>query len=169
MLSLTRKASYGLIAMAYLACRGGQRVSAREIARENHLPVSLVMNVMKRLCAAGYVRSVRGARGGYTLARRPEDIILGPLLDEIEGPVEDARCKRGDGNPGLSPMPPGQPCPDAETCPHGDPVHRVHRKLRDFLQNVTLADIMSRRSGISRLASAGSGADDGPKETEDDA
>jgi len=167
MLSLTRKASYGLIAMAYLACRGGQRVSAREIARENHLPVSLVMNVMKRLCAAGYVRSVRGARGGYTLARRPEDIILGPLLDEIEGPVEDARCKRGDY--GLAPRPPGQPCPDAETCPHGDPVHRVHRKLRDFLQNVALADIMSSRSDISRPAAEGIGADDESKETEDDA
>jgi Rrf2 family protein len=167
MLSLTRKAAYGLIAMAHLACRGGQRVSAREIARENHLPVSFVMNVMKRLCAAGYVQSVRGAAGGYTLARRPEDIILGPLLDEIEGPVPDARCKRGDY--GLAPRPPGQPCPDAETCPHGDPVHRVHRKLRDFLQNVALADIMSSRSDISRPATVGIGADDGPKETEDGA
>jgi Rrf2 family protein len=167
MLSLTRKASYGLIAMAHLARRGGKRSSAREIARENRLPVSLLMNVMKRLCAAGYVHSVRGAAGGYTLARRPEDIIIGPLLDEIEGPVEDARCKRGDD--GLEPRPPGQPCPDADTCPHGDPVHRVHRKLRDFLQNVTLADIMSSQRDMPPSAAEGIGAGDGPKETEDDA
>ncbi len=167
MLALTRKASYGLIAMAHLARGGGNRASAREIARENHLPVSFVMNVMKRLCAAGYVESIRGAGGGYTLARRPEDIVLGPLLDEIEGPVEDARCKRGDD--GLVPRPPGQPCPDAETCPHGNPVHRMHRMLRDFLQNVTLADIISGRSDISRPAAVGIGADDGPKETENGA
>jgi Rrf2 family protein len=153
--------------MAHLACRGGQRASARAIALENRLPVSLVMNVMKRLRSAGYVKSVRGAGGGYILARRPEDIILGPLLDEIEGPVEDALCKRGED--GLVPRPPGEPCPDAETCPHGDPVHRVHRKLRDFLQNVTLADIMGRRSDVSRPAGAGIGADGGPKEYEDGA
>jgi Rrf2 family protein len=167
MLSLTRKAAYGLIAMAHLARQGGQTVSARRIASENHLPVSLVMNVMKRLCAAGYVNSVRGAGGGYTLARRPEDIILGPLLDEIEGPVPDARCRRGDH--GLTPRPPGQPCPDADTCPYGDPVHRVHRKLRDFLQNVALADIMSSRIDASHPAAEGIGADDEPKETENDA
>ncbi len=167
MLSLTKKASYGLITMAHLARRGGQRVSAREIARENHLPVAFVMNVMKRLCAAGYVQSVRGATGGYTLARRPEDIILGPLLDEIEGPVEDARCKRGDY--GMTPRPLGKPCPDVETCPHGDPVHRVHRKIRDFLQNVALADIMGSRVDTSPPAAEGIGADDGPKETADDA
>jgi len=167
MLSLTRKTAYGLIAMAHLARQGGHKVSARKIARENHLPVSLVMNVMKRLCAGGYVKSVRGAEGGYTLSRRPEDIVLGPLLDEIEGTVEDARCKRGDD--GLAPRPPGQPCPDADTCPHADPVHRVHRKLRDFLQNVALADIMSSRNDTSRPAAAGSGASDAPKETEDDA
>lgn len=167
MLSLTRKAGYGLTAMAHLARRPGQRVSAREIARENRLPVSLVMNVMKRLCAAGYVESVRGAGGGYSLVRRPEDIILGPLLDEIEGTVRDSRCKRED--LGLEPRPYGKACPDADTCPHGNPVHRIHRKLRDFLQNVSLADIMGSRGNMSGLASVGTGADDGSKETNDDA
>ena len=153
MLSLTRKTSYGLIAMAYLACGGSKRISAREIAEKNALPVSLVRNVLKRLSAAGYVESSRGVRGGYRLARRPDEIILGELLDEIEGRVEDAECKRADR--GLPPRPYGRPCPEADACPHGNPVHRLHRQIRDYLQNVTLADIMGNRSDVPLLAGFG--------------
>ena len=116
------------------------------------------MQVMKRLCAAGYVESVRGVHGGYALARDPKDIILGPLLDEVEGHVPDAACRRG--RDGLAPHPHGPACPDYETCPHGDPIHRVHRKLRDFLQNVTLADIMGNRSEVMLPAGLETGESD---------
>lgn len=150
MLSLTRKASYGLVAMAHLACNEGRRISAREIAESNALPVTLVMNVLKQLCAAGYVESTRGVRGGYRLARRPDEIVLGPLLDEIEGVVEDACCKRADR--GEPPRPAGEACPEADTCPHGNPVHRLHRQIRDLLQKLTLADIMGERTDVPLLA-----------------
>ncbi len=167
MLSLTRKAGYGLIAMAHLAHYPGQRVSAREIALKNRLPVSLVMNVMKRLCAAGYVKSVRGAGGGYLLVGRPEDILIGPLLDEIDGPVRDSRCKREDR--GLPPRPHDKPCPNTDTCPHANPVHLIHRKIRDFLQKVSLADIMSGQGNTSHQASDGTGENECSKGSDDGA
>jgi len=151
MLSLTRKSSYGLIAMAYLAHGNGRRISAREIAERNGLPVSLVMNVLKRLSSAGYVESVRGVNGGYRLARRPKDIVIGPLLDEVEGPVEEALCRREGGRPARGP---GEVCPEADRCPNGNPVHVLHRQIRDFLQNLTLADIMGNRNDLPLLASA---------------
>jgi len=166
MLSLTRKAGYGLIAMAHLAHHPGQRASAREIAHNHHLPVSLVMNVMKNLCAAGYVKSVRGAGGGYYLLDRPEDITIGPLLDVIDGHVRDSRCRREDR--GLPPRPHDKPCPESNTCPHANPVHLIHRKLRDFLQNVSLADIMSNRGNASHLTSVAAAENDGAKGTNDD-
>lgn len=159
MLSLTRKAGYGLIAMAHLAHHPGQRSSAREIAQKHHLPISLLMNVMKNLCVAGYVKSVRGAGGGYYLLGRPEDILLGPLLDEIDGHVRDSRCKREEF--GLPPRPHDKPCPESDTCPHANPVHLIHRKLRDFLQNVSLADIMGSQDNASHLASVDTVENDG--------
>src|ERR1035437_1275386 len=86
MLSLTKKTGYGLIAMTHLAQLEAHEVaSAREIADLFGVPASLLMNVLKELAAAGYVESVRGAKGGYRLARRPEEINLADLVSAMEG------------------------------------------------------------------------------------
>ena len=138
MLSLTKKTGYGLIAMTYLAqLEPDALASAREIAEKFGVPVSLLMNVLKELAAANYVESVRGARGGYRLARNPESISLADLVTVLEGPIRLAECLRlGDGGKDE------KICNVVDCCPIADPVHRVQRKLRDFLKTVTLAEIV---------------------------
>ena len=136
MLSLTKKTGYGLIAMTHLAgLPDGEVACSREIAEKFGVPASLLMNVLKELSAAGYVTSVRGARGGYRLAQRPEKINLAQLITTLEGPIRLAECLRGEGN-GT-----GVICELMERCPIVDPVHRVQRKFKDFLETITLADI----------------------------
>ena len=84
MLNMTKKTGYGLIAMTHLASlSGGELACARKIAEQFNLPTSLMMNVLKQLSAAGFVESVRGARGGYRLAKRPEDISLADLVEAL--------------------------------------------------------------------------------------
>jgi len=137
MLALTKKSGYGLIAMTRLAqLPDGDVASAREIADEFDLPVSLMMNVLKDLAAAGYVEGVRGARGGYRLLRSPEDVSLADLIAAVEGPIRLAECVAG-GRPRD-----GGVCRIVDRCPIAGPVHRVHRKLQDFLRQVTLAEIV---------------------------
>lgn len=136
MLSLTKKTGYGLIAMAHLAELPEGRVSsAREIAELYAIPTALLMNVLKALAAAGYVESHRGSRGGYRLARRPEGVNLAELVAAIEGPVPQAEC--------VAAVAMDEECTGQvmARCPMADPVHRVQRKLRDFLRKVTLAEI----------------------------
>ena len=137
MLAMTKKSGYGLIAMTHLARLGsGQVASAREISERFGVPKALLMNVLKELSAAGYVESVRGARGGYRLARRPEEINLADLIAVVERPVRLAECvtdQAGDGE---------CTCEVMARCPISDPVHRVHRRLSDFLRKVTLAEIL---------------------------
>ena len=137
MLALTKKTGYGIIALTYLAQRPEGLFSAREIAERFGVPMSLLMNVMKELSAAGYVESVRGAHGGYRLARSPEEINVADMVASLEGPIRLAECV-------LDPTEEedGHTCKLMATCPISDPVHRIHRKLRDFLKNVTLADIV---------------------------
>ena len=138
MLALTRKTSYGLIAMSHLATlQDGQVASAREISGLFGVPMSLLMNVLKELAAAGYVESTRGVHGGYRLARRPEEINLADLIASIERPVRQTEClsKRTGDNKECS-------LATMAHCPIADPVHRVHRKLNDFLRKVTLAEIV---------------------------
>lgn len=123
--------------MSYLAgLRDGEVASAREIAEKFGVPQSLLMNVLKELSAAGYIHSVRGAHGGYRMERSPEDISLADLITTVEGPIRLAECvahEEDDDSPEC--------CDLMDRCPISDPVHRVHRKLRDFLTGLTLDQI----------------------------
>lgn len=138
MLSLTKKAGYGLIAMTHLARLPDGRVAcAREISELFGVPASLLMNVLKELSAAGYVESVRGARGGYRLARSPEQINMADIVETLDGPVRLAECitvEAGEDDECT--------CTVMARCPISDPVHRIHRRLHDFLKKVTLAEII---------------------------
>ncbi len=135
MVCLTKKTCYALIAMAYMAHRGGELSSAREIAERFDIPVSLLMNVLKELASAGYVESVRGARGGYRLARGTDEIAVGEMVEALEGPIRASHCLRDR-------IPDDQQCERTETCEIADPVHRLHRMMHDFLHGIALGDIM---------------------------
>ena len=138
MLSLTKKTGYALIAMTYLARLDGDRfASAREIAEKFGVPTALLMNVLKELAAAGHVDSARGAHGGYRRAGDPERITLADLITTLEGPIRLAECLRG-GEKNKDRM----ICNVVDRCPIADPVHRVQRRLSDFLKTVSLAEIV---------------------------
>jgi Rrf2 family protein len=146
MLALTKKTGYGLIAMAHLAeLPQGRVCSAREIAQTYGIPTALLMNVLKALALAGYVDSFRGVRGGYRLARQPEEINLAELVGAIEGPVPQAQCLAA-----VSGDDQECTCQVMSRCPVADPVHRVQRKLRDFLRKVTLAEVTAPASAVGR-------------------
>ena len=137
MLALTKKAGYALIAMSHLARADGEKLaSARGIAERFGISTSLLMNVLKLLAGAGYVDSVRGAHGGYRLARRPEQINLAEVITAIEGPIRLAECLSGEARENET-----CECKVMARCPIADPVHRVQRKLSDFLKSVTLAEV----------------------------
>ncbi len=136
MLALTKRTGYALIAMSHLAeLPPGALSSAREIAEAYDVPASLLMNVLKELASAGYVESVRGAHGGYRLACEPESVNLAELVEAIEGPVRLAECVLNVGDDAEC------TCQVMSRCPVADPVHRVQRKLQDFLRKVSLAEI----------------------------
>lgn len=133
MLSLTRKCEYALIAASHLARAGDMVVSARDIAARYSIPLPLLMNVLKTLNRCGLVESVRGARGGYMLARPARDITLQELIEGVEGPVRLVRC--------VTPASGEPACDLSGNCPIRDPLHRLHERFRAFLTAVTVADV----------------------------
>jgi Rrf2 family protein len=136
MLGLTKKVGYALIGLTHMARQPADELSSsREIANEYNVPAALLMNILKELSNAGLVESVRGARGGYRLARPPEQISVADVLRVLEGGVHLAECVREEGPDGTT------SCTLMETCPIRDPIHRLHRKMHDFLRGCTLAEI----------------------------
>ncbi len=92
MLLLTRKTDYALLALASLARQTPTGASARGLAERLKLPLPVLRNILKQLTSRGVLKSTRGTRGGYRLARSPHHITLAQLLEAIEGPMLLARC-----------------------------------------------------------------------------
>jgi len=90
---VTTWAEYGLIVSLHLARRAGNGpVAAREMAEKEKLPADYVEQILLRLRRAGLVQSVRGARGGYLLARGPEEISVKDVLDASEHGTFEVNC-----------------------------------------------------------------------------
>jgi len=102
MLLVTKKVEYSLIALVHIDRKDGLAASAREIAEQNCIPVSLTANILKALARSGLVTTRRGATGGYTLERALDDIRLEQVMEAIEGPLRLTPCCRDLGESGCS-------------------------------------------------------------------
>jgi Rrf2 family protein len=138
---ITTWAEYGLICSLHLARRADDGpVTGREIAARERLPADYVEQILLRLRRAEIVRSVRGARGGYQLARSSDrisvrDVIAASELATFElhcvsHPVETARCS------------------DSHGCSIRPVWQMLQRKIDDVLESVLLSDLLSDESGV---------------------
>src|SRR4051812_42757340 len=150
MLNLTKRVDYGLIALTHLALHPGERLSAREVASVYGLSQPLLANVFKELARLGFVRSVRGTKGGYELAEDPSSIPGGRLVGALEGPVRLAECIGTDGHDSGE-------CGVSGACPVKRGVVRLHARIRDVLYGVTIGDLI-RTSGHASSGGASSSA-----------
>lgn len=137
MLALTKKTDYALIAISEMAKRVGRITSARELAAATKVPQAVLTNILKTLSSASLVTSVRGANGGYALARPVAEITLRELVTAIEGPIQFVQCAL---EPSASKR---SPCDLERSCPVRSPALRVHERLESFLAQVSLAEIVN--------------------------
>ena len=90
---LTHLADYAVVIMTAAARRpAGERLSAAALAAETGVPVPTAQKLMGKLAAAGLLQSVRGAGGGFVLARSPTDISLADMVEAVEGPIAMTQC-----------------------------------------------------------------------------
>ena len=71
------------------------RLSASELAQETGVPLPTAQKLMGRLAAEGLLTSVRGAAGGFALARPAGDISLAEIVEAVEGPIALTMCSDG--------------------------------------------------------------------------
>lgn len=140
MLGFTRKTDYALVALAVLSQRAGgaEPTSARRLATDAGLPMALLMQLLQDLHRAGLLRSIRGAGGGYILARPVDQISVLDVVEAIEGRVRVALCC--DDPQG------GQLCASCELirqCPVTTGIRRLSERITDLLATVSIEDLMA--------------------------
>jgi len=134
MVRLSKKVEYGLIAMRHIATRrGGDLVTAKEIADTYRIPYELLAKVLQRLSKAGLIISVHGVHGGYSLSGNPAEIPLSSIINAIEGarPVI-AQC--------LSDGPAS--CDVFEVCTIKIPLTKVQLNIERAFSTMMLSEIV---------------------------
>lgn len=90
---LSSLADYAIVMMSAIARHCGHaRLNAGQLAEETGIPVPTVQKLVSKLSAAGLLRSVRGAGGGFQLARPAAAVTLAEIIEAIEGPIAMTSC-----------------------------------------------------------------------------
>ncbi len=134
---ITTWTEYSLIISIHLAKRGRggvPRVAARELAEAERLPADYVEQILLRLRRAGIVESVRGAKGGYFLAKAPAAITVGQVMAASEHQTFEMNC---DSHPVDS-----ERCAPGSACTIRPVWQALQQRIDDFLDSVTLADLL---------------------------
>lgn len=96
-MKVTARAEYASLAILELALRENSgQTQAREIAESRNIPLKFLEQILIQLRNAGLVKSVRGAAGGYLLARPPVEISLKDVVEAVEGEVSMVDTKLED-------------------------------------------------------------------------
>jgi Rrf2 family protein len=132
---------YGIRAMAYLATqKGGKLSGAREISEAEQIPMPFLWKILRLLTQRRLIRSFKGVRGGYELARPAEEIRLSDILLCTDGNDFREGCVLG--------LP---ECDNRHPCPLHDQWKAIRARITRMMDHTTLADLQRtqrrRRSG----------------------
>lgn len=135
LLRLSRKGDYGIILVCALAQNSkGKLISLAKIANEYNLPQKFVARLASALKNSGILKAKEGVRGGYMLARSPQNISLLEVLEALEGPlVGEACCSQGS-------------CRIEAVCPSKGAWAKIADELSLSLAKKTLADLLPKKA-----------------------
>ena len=135
-MKLSTKGRYGLRALIDLAVhsQGGTPVSIMSISARQDLSERYLEQLMAMLKKAGIVRSIRGAGGGYVLARDAGDISVGDVLRALEGKLDPVDCA------GLDP---GGECRGADSCVTKYVWKRINESINRTVDEIRLDQLVA--------------------------
>jgi len=124
---------YAMRALVHLALhRDEEPVAAKVLARAEDIPVDFAYKLLRSLTKAGLTESHMGVHGGFALARRPEDITLLEVVEDIQGPVLVRRCLLGKEDA----------CPRYPSCPVSAKLVGLQDTIVEFMSSMTLAEVL---------------------------
>ena len=109
-------------------------IELKEIAKRENISPKYLEQVIIPLRTAGLIKSVRGSKGGYSLAKHPSEICLNDLVEILEGPLNLIECLN---NPKV--------CQRVPSCVTRDIWREVSEAIYGIFHSITLEDMVNRR------------------------
>ena len=131
-MKLSTKGRYGLRALIDLELYSDQEaVSIQSISTRQHISDSYLEQLMRKLKKEGLVCSIRGAQGGYRLARPAEKISVGDVLRALEGSIEAVSC--GEGN---------EHCQGEDLCVARYVWQEINKSIQETVDSIMLSQLV---------------------------
>ncbi len=135
-MKISTKGRYALRTMLELAMNGADDyISIKEIAFRQGISEKYLEQIISKLAKAGFVKSVRGAQGGYMLSKKPEEYKIGDILRLLEGSLTPVSCLEN----GV------QACERKEFCVTLEIWKEIDEAIKGVVDRITLADLVERR------------------------
>ena len=141
MLRMTKQADYGIVLTTYLASHPSRRFAAPELAATSQLPLPTVSKILKLLGREGLLQSHRGVKGGYSLARDPEQITVAAMISALDGPIAFTECIED--TPGV--------CSQESSCRLRSNWQRINHAVRQALESISLAELTHPQAPLVQL------------------
>ncbi|MBC7766068.1 MAG: Rrf2 family transcriptional regulator [Hyphomonadaceae bacterium] len=130
-MKLSTKGRYGVMAMVNLALYDHEgQVALKQIAEHEGISESYLEQLIAKLRKAGLVQSIRGAQGGYKLAKSPNEISVGEILNALEGILAPVQC--GD----------NVNCCHNSSCKVKPVWEKIHTAVNDVVFSIYLSDLI---------------------------
>ena len=133
-MKISRGTDYGIQGILYLARQPLDKVSLlHEVAQVQNVPESYLAKIFQDLAKAGLVRSHRGAKGGFSLARPSSQITLRQIIEALQGPISLNRC-----------LDIREGCANSETCPVVDVLRKAQQQMLATLDAASLDGLVAK-------------------------
>jgi len=141
-MKLSTRTRYGVRAMLELAKSYGKgALQLKTIAEHQEISIKYLEQLMAILKSGGFVRSIRGAKGGYVLAKSPKKIRLSDVFNCLEGPSAiTAECVKDESY-----------CARVADCVVRGVWVDVQEAIMNILQSITLQDLVDKTKGNKAL------------------
>ena len=130
---IRRNTDYAFRLAAQLASAYDQdkALSARVLAKDNHVSYALTCKILQKLAGAGLVKSTMGPKGGFRLAKKPGKIRFDQLIAAIQGPVSVNKCVTA-----------GFKCPLKGKCPARSKMGKLQTQIDGYFKELTLQEFI---------------------------
>jgi Rrf2 family protein len=126
------KSQYGLRAMIYLAKKKGKFTTLKEISQSEKIPFNYLEKIMTKLEKSGLLKSKKGLKGGYSLAKNSQRIKVREIIEVLEGKPQLARCIFNF-------------CPRSKKCLAKNFWKKINKIIISTLDSITLADLIKEK------------------------
>ena len=134
-MKISTKGRYALRLMLDIALHGtDENVSIRDISERENISVKYLEQIVSMLVRVGYLKSIRGAQGGYRLAKKTSEYTIGDILRITEGSLAPVACLEDEVNE----------CPRETACPTIGVWRGLYKVINDYLDNITLEDLVNK-------------------------